>query len=268
MNIGWVKLHRQFKDWEWYNKSEMVHLFIHCLIKANFKDGSFQGIECKKGSFITSLKHLSDETNISIQTIRTCLKKLQLTKEINVKSTNKLTQITICNYDSYQQETDEANKQLTNNQQTTNKQLTTIEEYKESKEEKEVTITPKNKFSEDIFKFYEFYLKHFEDRYKPENESQKNKWLECIDKLIKIDGLTPREINDIILRGRNDEFWSEQFRTILKLRTKNKEGIPYWKIFNELQKKSIKQNILFTTPDGIEITDKLALHVYQQTGKV
>ena len=138
MNIGWVKLHRQFKDWEWYNKSEMVHLFIHCLIKSNFKDGSFQGIECKKGSFITSLKHLSDETNISIQTIRTCLKKLQLTKEIEVKSTNKLTQITICNYDSYQQEEVLTNKQLTNNQQTTNKQLTTIEEYKEYKEEKEV----------------------------------------------------------------------------------------------------------------------------------
>ena len=137
MNIGWIKLHRQFKDWEWYNKSEMVHLFIHCLIKSNFKEGNFQGIEVEKGSFITSLKHLSDETNISIQTIRTCLKKLQLTKEIDVKSTNKLTKITICKYESYQFESDEANKQLTNNQQTTNKQLTTIEERKENKEVKE-----------------------------------------------------------------------------------------------------------------------------------
>lgn len=134
---GWIKLHRQFKDWEWYNKSEMVHLFIHCLVKANFKDGNFQGIEVKKGSFITSIKHLSDETNISIQTIRTCLKKLQLTNEIEVKSTNKLTKITICKYDSYQFESNEANKQLTNNQQTTNKQLTTIEEREERKEEKE-----------------------------------------------------------------------------------------------------------------------------------
>ena len=137
MNIGWIKLHRQFKDWEWYNKSEMVHLFIHCLIKSNFKSGNFQGMEVEKGSFITSIKHLSDETNISIQTIRTCLKKLQLTNEINVKSTSKLTKITICKYESYQYENDEANKHLTNNQQTTNKQLTTIEERKERKEEKE-----------------------------------------------------------------------------------------------------------------------------------
>ena len=162
MNIGWVKLHRQFKDWEWYNKSEMVHLFIHCLIKSNFKDASFQGIECKKGSFITSLKHLSDETNISIQTIRTCLKKLQSTKEIDVKSTNKLTQITICNYDSYQQEEVLTNKQLTNNQQTTNKQLTTIEEYKEYKEEKEdivssETKTPKESFAVRQQKFLDWF---------------------------------------------------------------------------------------------------------------
>ena len=138
MEVGWIKLHRQFKDWEWYNKSEMVHLFIHCLIKSNFKEGNFQGIEVEKGSFITSIKHLSDETNISIQTIRTCLKKLQLTKEIDVKSTNKLTKITICKYESYQFESDEANKQLTNNQQTTNKQLTTIEERKEEKENKTI----------------------------------------------------------------------------------------------------------------------------------
>ena len=134
---GWIKIYKQFKDWEWYNKSEMVHLFIHCLLKANFKDGSFQGITVEKGSFITSLKHLSEETNISIQTIRTCLKKLQLTKEINVKSTSKLTKITICKYEGYQVDDVQANKQVTNKQQTTNKQLTTIEEEKEYKEEKE-----------------------------------------------------------------------------------------------------------------------------------
>ena len=132
---GWIKIYKQFKDWEWYKKSEMVHLFIHCLLKANYKDGSFQGMEVEKGSFITSLKHLSDETNISVQTIRTCLKKLENTKEINIQSTNKLTKITVCKYDSYQVDEVKTNKQLTNKQQTTNKQLTTIEEYKEYKED-------------------------------------------------------------------------------------------------------------------------------------
>ena len=230
MNIGWVKLHRQFKDWKWYNKSEMVHLFIHCLIKANFKDGSFQGIECKKGSFITSLKHLSDETNISIQTIRTCLKKLRLTKEIEVKSTNKLTQITICNYDSYQEEEVLTNKQLTNNQQTTNKQLTTIEERKEEKEEKEGTSSStKNKFSQDVIETFNSVVGYFESI--PQTETTKNKWLDCIDKLNRIDGLSFDDIIQIVKFGKEDDFWSSNFLSLLKLRNKNKEDVYYWDVF-------------------------------------
>lgn len=180
---GWIKLHRQFKDWEWYNKSEMVHLFIHCLVKANFKDGSFQGIECKKGSFITSLKHLSDETNISIQTIRTCLKKLEKTKEIEIKSTNKLTKITICKYESYQFEENETNKQLTNKQQTTNKQLTTIEESKEEKEDIDSrklkfakTLTPfLNDYGKDILNdFYLYWTEHGENDKKMRFEKERS----------------------------------------------------------------------------------------------
>ena len=233
MNIGWIKLHRQFKDWEWYNKSEMVHLFIHCLIKSNFKEATFQGIKVEKGSFITSIKHLSDETNISVQTIRTCLKKLQLTKEIDVKSTNKLTKITICKYDSYQYESDEANKQLTNNQQTTNKQLTTIEEYKESKEEKETIILPENKFSDDVFKIYDASIKLFSDDLIPSNDKQKNTWLNELDKLIRLDGLTIADIYNIVKFARSDDFWSNNFLSIAKLRKKNREDIPYWKVFKQ-----------------------------------
>lgn len=237
MNIGWVKLHRQFKDWEWYNKSEMVHLFIHCLIKANFKDGSFQGIECKKGSFITSLKHLSDETNISIQTIRTCLKKLQLTKEIEVKSTNKLTQITICNYDSYQQENEDTNKQLTNNQQTTNKQLTTIEEYKESKEENNNIKDRKTSFAISLEPYLELYnremLNNFYMYWTEHGEKDKKMRFE------------KEKSFDVKLRLLNWSKRSESFK-----------------------QKEFKKEVLFVTPEGIEITDKLVLHVYQQTGKV
>lgn len=142
MNIGWVKLHRQFRNWEWYNKSEMVHLFIHCLIKANYENKMWQGEFIEIGSFVTSLQKLSIDTGISVQSIRTCLKKLEKTNEIIVKSTNKLTKISVCKYESYQLESELSNKQLTNKQQTTNKQLTTTKEYKENKEEKEVCTHP------------------------------------------------------------------------------------------------------------------------------
>jgi uncharacterized phage protein (TIGR02220 family) len=132
---GWIKIHRKFLDWEWFNKSEAVHLFMYLLLKANHKDGQWQGIDVCKGQFITSFGRISTDTGISLQTIRTLLKKFEKTNEINIQTTNKFSVITICKYEDYQTEEIETNKQLTNKQQTTNKQLTTNKNNKNNKEE-------------------------------------------------------------------------------------------------------------------------------------
>jgi hypothetical protein len=41
-----------------------------------------------------------------------------------------------------------------------------------------------------------------------------------------------------------------------------------WYKNETISQKESKKEVLFVTPEGIEITDKLVLHVYQQTGKV
>tara|TARA_R110000868_G_scaffold161129_3_gene391081 strand:+ start:283 stop:936 length:654 start_codon:yes stop_codon:yes gene_type:complete len=132
--IGWIKIHRKFLDWEWFNKSEAVHLFMYLTLKANHKDGQWRGIDIKKGQFVTSFGKISADTGISLQTIRTLLKKFEKTNEINIQTTNKYSVITICKYECYQQEADETNEQLTNKQQTTNNQLTTNKNNKNNKE--------------------------------------------------------------------------------------------------------------------------------------
>jgi len=136
---GWIKIHRKFLEWEWFNKSEAVHLFMYMLLKANHKDGKWQGMEVKRGQFISSLSNISNATGISIQTIRTIFKKLEKTNEIEVKSTSQFTIVTILKYDCYQDENDNTNKPLTNNQQATNKQLTT---NKNEKKERMLFIVP------------------------------------------------------------------------------------------------------------------------------
>jgi DNA-binding transcriptional MerR regulator len=137
---GWIKIHRKFLDWEWFNKSEAVHLFLYMLIKANHKDAKWQGNDVKRGQFISSLGNISNATGISIQQIRTILKKLEKTNEIEVKSTSQFTIVTICKYECYQDENETTNKPLTNNQQTTNKRLTTNKNDKKEKNEKEVIL--------------------------------------------------------------------------------------------------------------------------------
>lgn len=133
MNNGWITLHRKLLEWEWFDKSEMVHLFLFLLLSANHTDKEWRGIVIKRGQLVTSLDSIKSKTGLSLQTIRTCIKRLKSTSEITSKSTNRFTIVTILKYDSYQENKEPANtqtnkpanKQLTNDQQTTNKQLTT-----------------------------------------------------------------------------------------------------------------------------------------------
>ena len=123
-NQGFIFLHRRFLDWEWYGEPNMVALFIHILLSANYEVKRWKGIEIERGQFITSLQSLSDAIGVSVMKVRTCLKRLEETGEITTKTTNKYSVITICKYDSYQSQNSDANKQITNNQQTDNKQIT------------------------------------------------------------------------------------------------------------------------------------------------
>lgn len=132
-NQGFIKIYRKMLDWEWYKEENAKNLFIHCLLKANWKDGRYQGYDVPRGSFVTGRRQLSQELNISEQSIRTALKRLKSTNEITIKATRNFSIITIVNYEKYQDINQELNQQLTSNQPTTNQQLTTIEERKNSK---------------------------------------------------------------------------------------------------------------------------------------
>ena len=118
----------------------MVHSFIYLLMKSNHEPATWRGQYIEKGQLITGLNSLNFDTGISIQTLRTCLKRLEKSGEINTQTTNKYTIVTICNYASYQdsQQTTNtlSNKQLTSKQQATNNK----QEYKNDKNEKKQRI--------------------------------------------------------------------------------------------------------------------------------
>ena len=71
MKGDYIKINRSLLEWGWYKDKNTSRLFIHMLLKANWKDGFFLGIEIKRGSFVSSLAKLSEETNLSVREIRT-----------------------------------------------------------------------------------------------------------------------------------------------------------------------------------------------------
>ena len=44
VNNNFIKLSRKILDWQWYTDEHTKTLFIHCLLKANWKEGNFKGV--------------------------------------------------------------------------------------------------------------------------------------------------------------------------------------------------------------------------------
>ena len=103
MEGGWIKIFTErLLEWEWYHDTKMVRVFLHILLKANYRSKRFEGIEIKRGQLVTSLANMSAELGLSVKSIRTCLNKLQTTGEIGKQTASKFTIITVCKYDKYQ----------------------------------------------------------------------------------------------------------------------------------------------------------------------
>ena len=88
MDNGWIKLHRKFLEWEWFDKPEMVQLFIFLLLSANHADNDWRGMTIKRGQLVTSYASIKEKTGLSVQTIRTCIRRLKSTSELTSKVTS------------------------------------------------------------------------------------------------------------------------------------------------------------------------------------
>lgn len=142
---NFIKINRSILDWEWYQDTNTKCLFLHLLLKANWKDARFKGYDVPRGSLVTSIEKLSEETGLSVRQVRTALSHLQRTGEVTSKSTNKFTIINIVKYSVFQdieptnrQTNRQSNdNQKANNRQSIDNQKATIEEEKEIKNNKE-----------------------------------------------------------------------------------------------------------------------------------
>lgn len=133
---GWIKIHRQIIDWEWFTDTTTFRVFLQLLLKANHKEKKYRGMVLKVGTIITSRDILAFETSLSVQQVRTALDKLKSTNEITIKTSSQGTIIEVVNYAKYQLVTNE----VTNKQPTSNQQVTTNKNEKKEKNEKEVIL--------------------------------------------------------------------------------------------------------------------------------
>ena len=149
MNGNYIKISRSLLEWGWYHDVNTCRLFIHMLLRANWKRGYFAGEVIERGSFVSSISKLSAETELSEREIRTALEHLRKTGEVTSKRHPKYSVFTVVNYSKYQSSDrqndilyDRQSDTLTDNRSTIKRQA--IEEKKEKEERKNKKINQKS----------------------------------------------------------------------------------------------------------------------------
>lgn len=137
---NYIKLSRSILEWEWWSDINTYRVFTYMLLKANWKDTSYKGTTVPRGSFVSSLSSLSNDTNLTINEVRTALKHLTQTGEVTSTSHGKFTVFTVKNYCCYQEGTSRS--------QPINNLLTTKEERKEGKNIKNIYRARGNRFND------------------------------------------------------------------------------------------------------------------------
>lgn len=154
---GWFKLHRKIVENPMFSDADLLRLWIMCLSKAAYKDTTVliekQEVDLKPGQFVTGRFSLYADYNSGVSprkkvkdtTLWSWLKRLESYGNIDIKTTNKYSVVTVVKWSEYQDtlttEPQQNDNKLTADccQTDTNKKLRN-EEVKEEKKNTSLEI--------------------------------------------------------------------------------------------------------------------------------
>jgi len=199
---GWIKLHRTLLDWDWADDPKVFALFVTCLLKANHEPNTWRGIDIQRGQFITSLDSLKAQTGLTHRELRTALKKLQKTGEIDKQTTSQNTRITVIQYDKYQ----ERDKPKTNERQTKDKGKTTNKNEKNDNNSKKGEGTHLD--AHQLGQFQDVWMDYLQHRKEMKIKAYASATSEqkALNKLMEMAGNDPEKAQDIVDQSRINQW--------------------------------------------------------------
>lgn len=149
MMNGWIKIHRDLSNhWIWTN-SKYLRAWLSLLMDANHTDKSrlYKGqlVKIKRGESVGSLQSWSLKWKMTISQTRQFIKLLENDIMVSKETAQGFTKLTICNYDTYQSQSQENHKRTASKPQVNRILTATPKECKELKELKELKREPKSK---------------------------------------------------------------------------------------------------------------------------
>ena len=237
---GWLKLHRQLLEKPiWFESTpEQKVILLTLLTMANYeeKEWEWRGVpyKTKPGQMITSLPNIAEKAGkgVSIQNVRTALKRFEKYEFLTDESTKQNRLITIINWGFYQSSENDSNSQtnsqLTVDQQTPNSQLTANKNIKNIKNDKNVknktlsSQTRKERIYDPDSNYYQLAERLFKQICQNQEIKQPNlnRWADDIRKMIEIDKRTEDQVSQMINWSQADSFWAANILSAKKLREK------------------------------------------------
>lgn len=158
MSQGWIKLHRQIKD-HWIYKSKDPYTkreaFLDILLEVNHSEETFQIkgelFTCFPGQSLNSLETWGKRWRWSTSKVKRFFVLLQKDSIVELKNERKTTRLSLCNWETYQDERKADEKQTKSKRVSNEKQTST---NKNEKNEKNDIITRKSEFKNKIWKTY------------------------------------------------------------------------------------------------------------------
>ena len=141
---NWLKLNRSILTSSVFENPRLLKVWIWCLCKASHKEHDqlvgMQVVHLKPGQFIYGKKAASEELKMPESTTHRYISKLKSLGNLNIKTNNKFSVITVRNWRFYQgldSKVRQQNEQQMNNKWTTNEQqMDTNNNVKNVKKEK------------------------------------------------------------------------------------------------------------------------------------
>ena len=144
MSEGYVKLHRQLLEFEWFADSATIHVLTYLMITVNWKDGDWLGHTIPAGSTVTSREKIAANTGLTEKQVRRALDNLDKSRVIVRDKAGRGQLVTLVNWAKYQGDDKEQGRERASNRagkgpgkgQQQGRERAAIEEGKEGKKER------------------------------------------------------------------------------------------------------------------------------------
>ena len=142
---GWIKLHRQLLYSDTFKNDKLLKVWIYCLLKATHAECDCvvgrQTVKIKPGQFVFGRKKASTELDMPESTIRDYVELLVKSKNIDIKSTNKYSLITVIKWGDFQEKNETSDSKSDSKRTADGQQMDTYKNVKNVENEKEYLNT-------------------------------------------------------------------------------------------------------------------------------